>query len=177
MEFKELIKIRQSDRVYHNKAVEKEKLEMVLEAGRLSPSANNAQSWTFVAVDDAAQRNRIADCAYRMGGAFVQQAPVVIALVAEKPLFMARFGAALRKIDFTSLDMGIAAAHICLQAADIGLGTCMLESFDEKKVKSILKIPENRRIALLITLGYSADTQREKRRKAFNQVVKWNKYE
>jgi nitroreductase len=82
----------------------------------------------------------------------------------------------LRKIDFTSLDVGITAAHICLQAADIGLGTCMIEGFDEKKVKSVLNIPENRRIALLITLGYPADSQRNKKRKKFDEVVKFNKY-
>jgi len=177
MKFSELIKIRQSNRAYQSKAVEREKIETVLDAGRLSPSANNAQGWTFVVVDDAELRNRVANAMYRMGGAFVQQAPVVIAVVAEKPLFMSRFGAAMRKIDFASLDMGIAAAHICLQAADIGLGTCMLESFNEAEVKKVLNIPNNRRVALMITLGYSADNQREKKRKKFEEVVKWNGYE
>jgi nitroreductase len=142
----------------------------------LSPSANNAQGWTFVTVDNAELKTRVAESAYRMGGAFVKQAPVIIALVAEKPLFISKFGSALRKIDFTSLDMGIAAAHICLQAADLGLGTCMLESFDEKSIKTLLDIPDNRRVALLITLGYSADIQREKKRKKFDKVVRWNKY-
>ncbi len=176
MEFKELIKLRQSDRAYQNKAVEKEKIELVLEAGRLSPSANNAQGWTFVVVDDAELKNRVAGCMYRMGGAFVQQAPVIIAVVAEKPLFMSRLGSAMKKIDFTSLDMGIVAAHICLQAADIGLGTCMLESFDEKKVKTVLNIPDNRRVALLIALGYSVDAPREKKRKKTEEIVRWNGY-
>jgi nitroreductase len=52
----------------------------------------------------------------------------------------------------------------------------MLASFDEKKVKIALGIPDNRRVALLITLGYSADSQREKKRKKFDEVVRWNKY-
>ncbi|MDR1652761.1 MAG: nitroreductase family protein [Prevotellaceae bacterium] len=176
MEFLNLVKLRQSSRAYEEKAVEREKIELVLEAGRLSPSANNAQSWTFVVANDTEIKNRVADAAYKMGGAFVRQAPVVIALVAEKPLLISRLGAALKKIDFTSLDMGIAAAHICLQAAETGLGTCMLESFDEKKVKTALNIPDNRRIALLITLGYPADKQREKKRKAFDELVRWNRY-
>jgi nitroreductase len=176
MYFKELIKLRQSNRAYEDKAVEKEKIEQCLEAGRLSPSANNAQGWTFVTVDDAELKNRVAGSAYRLGGAFVKQAPVIIVLVAEKPLFMSKFGSVLRKIDFSSLDMGIAATHICLQAADLGLGTCMLESFDEKSVKTLLNIPDNRRIALLITLGYPADIQRKKKRKKFNEIVRWNKY-
>jgi nitroreductase len=177
MKFSDIVKLRQSNRAYEDKEVEHEKIELVLEAGRLSPSANNAQSWTFVVANDTEIKNRVADAAYKkMGGAFVRQAPVVIALVVEKPLLILRFGSALRKIDFTSLDMGIAAAHICLQAAEIGLGTCMLEGFDEKKVKTALGIPDNRRIALLITLGYPADRQREKRRKTFDEVVRWNRY-
>jgi nitroreductase len=176
MAFLDLVKLRQSNRAYEDKEVEHEKIELVLEAGRLSPSANNAQSWTFVVAHDTEMKNRVADAAYKVGGAFVRQAPVVIALVAEKPLLISRFGSALKKIDFTSLDMGIAAAHICLQAADMGLGTCMLESFDEKKVKTALGIPDNRRVALLITLGYPADKQREKKRKPFAEVVKWNRY-
>jgi nitroreductase len=118
----------------------------------------------------------VAESAFRIGGAFVKQAPVIIILVAEKPLFIAKFGSALRKMDFSSLDMGIAAAHICLQAADLGLGTCMIESFDEKPVKTLLNIPDNRRVALLITLGYAADIQREKKRKKFDEVVRWNQF-
>ncbi|MDR1259705.1 MAG: nitroreductase family protein [Tannerellaceae bacterium] len=176
MDFKELVKIRQSNRAYHDRAVEKEKVELCLEAGRLSPSANNSQGWTFVAVADAELKARFAESAYRLGGSFVGQAPVIIALVAEKPLLISKFGSALRKIDFASLDIGIAAAHICLQAADLGLGTCMLESFDEKSVKALLNIPDNRRVALIITLGYPADIQREKRRKRFDEVVRWDKY-
>ncbi|MDR1518489.1 MAG: nitroreductase family protein [Dysgonamonadaceae bacterium] len=175
MDFKELIKIRQSDRKYEDRAVEREKLEQALEAGRLAPSANNAQGWTFV-VADGESKKQLNEAMYRMGGSFAAQAPVAIALVAEKPIFAQRLGSLIRKIDFASLDMGIAAAHICLQAADLGLGTCMIESFDEKKAKKILNIPENRRIALLIPFGYSADKQRDKKRKEFNKIVKWNKY-
>ncbi|MDR2691771.1 MAG: nitroreductase family protein, partial [Dysgonamonadaceae bacterium] len=88
MDFKDLIKLRQSNRAYQDRAVEKEKIEQCLEAGRLSPSANNAQSWTFVVTDDTETKNRVADAAHKMmrgSFSFVRQAPVVIALVAEKP--------------------------------------------------------------------------------------------
>ena len=176
MNFLELVKLRQSNRAYEDKPVEKEKIEQCLEAARLSPSSNNTQGWTFVVIDDTELKNRVAKTGFRMGGAFVKQAPVIIALVAEKSLLITRLGSAIRKIDLTSLDIGIAATHICLQAAEAGLGTCMIESFDEKPVKSLLHIPDNRRVALLITLGYPADKQREKRRKTFDEVVRWNKY-
>ncbi|MDR1373076.1 MAG: nitroreductase family protein [Dysgonamonadaceae bacterium] len=176
MDFQELIKIRQSDRAYENRTVEREKIETVLNAGRLAPSANNAQSWTFIVVDESELKNRVADACFRVGGDFVKQAPVVIALVAEKPTLISRLGVAIRQIDFTSLDMGIVAAHLCLQAADLGLGSCMLESFNEEKVRQALNIPDNRRLALLISLGYSADKQREKKRKKIEDVVRWNGY-
>jgi nitroreductase len=176
MDFKELVKLRQSNRAYQDRAVEREKIECCLEAGRLSPSANNVQGWTFVVVEEADLRARVAESAFRIGGAFVKQAPVILILVAEKPLLIAKLGSALRKMDFSSLDMGIAAAHICLQAADLGLGTCMVESFDEKTVKGLLGIPDDRRAALLITLGYAADSHREKKRKGFEKVVRWNGY-
>jgi nitroreductase len=176
MDFKELVKTRQSDRNYETKPVEREKISAVLEAGRLAPSANNAQSWTFIAIDDEATKNKVAKAGYMIGGKFINRAPVVIALVAEKPVVISRIGSAIRNIDLTSLDIGIAAAHICLQAADLGLGTCMIESFDEGEVKAVLNIPDSRRVALLITLGYSADKQREKKRKPAEEVAKWNSY-
>ncbi|MDR2470472.1 MAG: nitroreductase family protein [Tannerella sp.] len=176
MNFLELVKLRQSNRAYGDKPVEKEKIEQCLEAARLSPSSNNTQGWTFVVIDDTELKNRVAKTAFRMGGAFVKQAPVIIALVAEKPMLITRLGSAIKKIDLTSLDIGIAATHICLQAAEAGLGTCMIESFNEEPVKSLLHIPDSRRVALLITLGYPADKQREKRRKTFDEVVRWNKY-
>jgi len=178
MNFSELIKHRQSNRAYENKAVEREKIEQCLEAGRLAPSANNSQGWTFVVVDDDDLKNAITDtCGGIYGNKWAKQAPIIIALVAEKPILMSRMGSKLRKIDFSSLDLGIVAAHICLQAADIGLGTCMIEGFNEKTVKSVLNIPENKKIALLITLGYPADSQRNKKRKEFTEVVKFNKYQ
>ncbi|MDR2476111.1 MAG: nitroreductase family protein [Bacteroidales bacterium] len=176
MTFLELVKLRQSNRAYQDKPVEREKIEQCLEAARLSPSSNNTQGWTFIVINDTELKNRVAKAAFRLWGAFVNQAPVIIALVAEKPLLITRFGVTVKKIDFTLLDMGIAATHICLQAAEIGLGSCMVESFDEKTVKSLLNVPDSRRIALLITLGYPADKQREKKRKTFDEVVRWNKY-
>ena len=176
MNFLELVKLRQSNRSYEDRPVEREKIELCLEAARLSPSSNNTQGWTFVVINDTELKKRVAEAAFRMGGAFVKHAPVIIVLVAEKPLLITRIGNAVRKIDLASFDIGIAATHICLQAAEAGLGTCMLESFDEKSVKSLLNISDSRRIALLITLGYPADKQREKKRKTFDEVVRWNRY-
>jgi nitroreductase len=177
MTVSESIKTRQSNRAYLDKPVEKEKIEQCLEAARLAPSANNAQSWTFVVVDEMEIKNRVADDAAKMGCKFAKQAPVIIAMIAENPVFISRLGGLIRKMDFRALDFGIAAAHICLQAVELGLGTCMIESFSEKDVKKTLHIPHNKRVVLLITLGYPADRQREKKRKTFSEVVRFNLYQ
>ena len=76
------------------------------------------------------------------------------------------------------IDIGIAAEHFCLQAAESGLGTCMLGWFDEKEVKKLIKVPKNKSIPLLITVGYTPNgyKQRKKIRKEFEQVVRFNSY-
>ena len=77
---------------------------------------------------------------------------------------------------FPLIDIGIAAEHICLQAAAEGLGTCMLGWFDETKVKKLLNIPKSKRVPLIITLGYPASETREKRRKNLDNITSYNNY-
>lgn len=78
--------------------------------------------------------------------------------------------------EYPLIDIGIAANQFCLQAADIGLGTCMIGWFDEKKIKKLLDIPSSKRIPILITLGYSDARLREKTRKPIDKMYKQNKY-
>lgn len=85
---------------------------------------------------------------------FVAQAPVIVAIVAERPNITSQIGSVLKKKPFYLIDIGITAEHFCLQAAELGLGTCMLGWFDEKRVRTLLEIPRGRRPVLLITLGY-----------------------
>ena len=76
------------------------------------------------------------------------------------------------------MDIGIAAAHFCLQATELGLGTCMLGWFDEAEIKRILRIPRAVRVALVITVGYEAGTapERAKARKTTEAMSNWNQY-
>ena len=76
------------------------------------------------------------------------------------------------------IDIGIAAEHICLQAAEEGLGSCMLGWFDEQAVKNILNIPEKKNIPLLITIGYTPENykHRKKIRKSIDKVLRYNSY-
>jgi nitroreductase len=107
---------------------------------------------------------------------FTKQAPVHIVLVEEKPNFTSSLGGLIKRTHFPTIDIGIAAAHIALAAADEGLGTCILGWFDEKKVRSLLGIPAAKKVALIITLGYSQQDRRVKLRKGVGEVVGYNGY-
>jgi len=178
--FLELVQQRQSVRAYLQDPVEKDKITRCLEAARLAPSACNAQPWTFVVVDQADVKNRLADLTTDRVvplNHFTKQAPVHIVIVVEKANLSSRFGGAVMHRPFAWIDLGITAEHICLQAAAEGLGTCMLGWFNEKGVRSLLSIPRNKRVGLIITLGYPAeDTIRPKTRKGMDEIVRWNTY-
>jgi len=181
MKFLDLIKQRQSDRKYTNKEIEKDKLKKCLEAARLAPSASNSQPWTFVVVDDLELKNNIGRATFgplKAFNKFVPQAPVIIAIVQEKPKKITEIGGRIKNKEYPLIDIGIAAEHFCLQAAEEGLGTCMLGWFNEKKVKEYLNIPEAKNIPLLITVGYTPDDylHRKKIRKQFDDIVRWNGY-
>ena len=177
MEFAELAGIRQSVRSYSGKAVEEEKLMQCIETARLSPSANNSQPWRFVVVDEPELRDRIADAAAGMGmNKFVRQAPVINAVVLEKQNMLSAVGSVIQDKEYRLLDIGIAANQLCLQAAALGLGTCMVGWFDENKVKRLLGVDKKRRIPLLITLGYSDAPVRQKVRKPFEEIYGRNRY-
>ena len=175
----ELIAGRQSDRKYLDIPVEREKIERILEAGRISPSACNAQPWKFIVVDKAELKTKIAKAAAaKLIGmnVFINQAPMLIVIVREKPNFSSKVGATIKNKDYSRIDIGIAAENICLQAEAEGLGSCMVGWFDEPLLKKLLSIPGSKRVELIITIGYSRSEQREKKRKPVNEVVSYNKY-
>lgn len=178
-ELLELLNTRQSDRAYLDSPIEDEKLHRILEAGRLAPSACNAQPWKFIVVNDQDLKNKIADCtSSKVLGMnhFTKQAPVHIVIIEERANFTSSAGSLIKGKHFPLIDIGITAEHICLQAAAEGLGTCMLGWFDEPKVKKLLNVPKSKRVPLIITLGYPAKETREKRRKDLDQIISYNTY-
>ena len=178
-DFLEIIKNRQSDRSYVTKPVEKDKIQRIIEAGRLAPSACNAQPWKFIIVNDQDLKYKIADCtSTKILGInhFTKQAPIHIVIVEEKANFTSNAGSLIKDKHFPLIDIGITAQNICLQAEAEGLGTCMIGWFDEKKVKKLLNIPGSKRVPLIITLGYPAGEKRKKRRKDIDQIVEYNSY-
>ena len=181
MNFSDLIKTRQSVRKYASRDVEKEKIRRCLEAARLAPSSSNGQPWKFIVVDDPGLVQKVAHETY---GAmlsfnkFVPQAPVIVAIVIEKMKVITQIGAHLKDKEYALFDIGITAEHFCLQAAEEGLGTCMLGWFNEPAIKNLLNIPKKKRLSLLITVGYPPEDYkiRNKIRKSFEDVVSYNRY-
>ncbi len=171
---------RQSDRAFDPaRPVEKEKLERILQAGCIAPSACNAQPWHFIVVDDPALKNQVADAtSSRLLGInhFTKQAPVHILIVEERPNLSSGFGSWVKDKHFTHVDIGITAAHLVLAAEDEGLGSCILGWFDEDKMRKLLDIPSGKRVLLDIVLGYSTQPDREKKRKPADTVISYNRY-
>lgn len=181
MTFQELIKQRQSVRKYKENPVEREKIEKIIEAVHLSPSACNSQPWKIIIVDDAKLKNEVARATFGKTisfNKFAVQAPVLAVLVIEKAKLIAQIGGSIKNMEYPKIDIGIAASHFCLQATELGLGTCMIGWFDEKKIKQLLKIPENRKIGLVITLGYPPEDYklRQKIRKPVEEICGFNRY-
>jgi nitroreductase len=178
-DFLQLVINRQSNRAYFDSPVEKDKLFRCLEAARLAPSACNSQPWTFIVVDEKELKNKIADATSNHLlplNHFTKKAPVHVVIVQESPNITSSIGGAIKDKDYTLMDIGIAAEHFCLQASTEGLGSCMIGWFNEKKVKSLLGIPNNKRPLLIITLGYPADSSRIKKRKSIEKITRFNNY-
>jgi nitroreductase len=170
---------RQSVRAYNSKPVEQEKINRCLEAARIAPSACNAQPWYYIVFDEPDIREKVARETYSSivsFNKFALQAPVIVMVVMEKPTAVSQIGGRIKKKEYALIDIGISAEHFCLQAVEEGLGTCMMGWFNEKKLKKMLNIPDQRSIVLLITLGYPADEPRTKKRKSIEETAQYNQY-
>jgi nitroreductase len=166
----EAIRLRKSVRSFEDRPVEDEKLEALLEAARLAPSASNRQEWRFVVVRDAETREKLPSAARNQ--AFVGQAPVVLACCAETDNHRMACGQLCYPIN-----VAIAIDHITLAAVELGLATCWIGAFEEDKVKRLLGIPDEIRVVELLTLGYPADPgPKEKNRKPLESILHWDRW-
>ena len=170
MDFFELIEKRQSCRGYEDREVEQEKLEAVLKAAQLSPSACNGQPYHFT-VCRGEKAKQVAKATQGMGmNKFASQAPVLIVISEEPYVKSAAVGAKVKNNDYRSMDIGIATAYLTAAATEVGLSTCILGWLDDDKLRELcgLKYPAR----LVITLGYPKnDTIREKKRKDLKELV------
>lgn len=178
MDFLQLAASRQSDRAYDKaRVVEPEKLERILEAARLAPSACNAQPWKFVVVTDPELSAKVGKAAAGLGmNKFAKDAPIHILIVEESMNVTSFLGAKIKDKYFPLIDIGIAASHIVLAAESEGLGSCILGWFDEKDIKKLTGIPANKRLLLDVAIGYPLKEKRKKLRKPKEKVISYNNY-
>ncbi len=172
MDFLEIARLRQSCRSYdETRMVEQEKLDAILEAARLAPSACNGQPY-HVTVCRGKTAEEVALACRGLGmNKFAVQAPVVMVISEEPYVKSAAMGAKVKNNDYRSIDIGIATAYLTAEATAQGLSTCILGWLDDEKIRQIcdLKYP----VRLVITLGYAreGDPLRNKKRKDLSELV------
>lgn len=174
MNFLEIAKIRQSCRSYaENRPVEAEKLDAILEAAQLAPSACNGQPYKITVCRGNAAREVALACRGMGLNKFATQAPVLLVLSEMPYVKSAAMGAKVKNNDYRSIDIGIAAAYITAEAAAQGLSTCILGWLDDDKIRSICDLSYP--VRLVITLGYAAegDVLRSKKRKEMTELVSY----
>ena len=174
MDFMEIVNARQSCRSYdEGREVEREKIEAVLEAARLAPSACNGQPYHFTVCRGEIAK-KVAKATQGMGiNKFAPQAPVIIVVSEEPYIKSAAVGAKLKNNDYRSMDIGIAVAYLTAEATAQGLGTCILGWLDGEKIQNLCGITQP--VRLVITLGYpsEADKLRTKKRKDAQELITW----
>jgi nitroreductase len=165
MEFLELVKRRYSCRNYQSKPVEQEKLDYIMECVRLAPSAVNRQPWRFRIVSSDEDRKKLCQCYSREW--FTTAPVIIIASILHDEEWVRSDGK-----HHGDIDIAIAVEHLCLAAAEQGVGTCWVCNFDAKLCKSLFALSDNEEAAVLIPLGYPADELREKNRKPISEIIK-----
>jgi nitroreductase len=164
MTFGELIQERYSVRGYRSDAVEEDKLQKVLEAARLAPTAGNRQRFQLIVVHTAGREEelrRVYDKDW-----FVQ-APIVIC-ACRFPMDPTR-----QRKDYTDVDIGIVIDHLILAASELGLGTCWIGAFDSSAAREVLGLPPEVEPVVFTPLGYPADPPKTKQRKPLTELVRY----
>lgn len=165
----EAIKTRRSIRSFADQVIEEQKLNKVLDAGRLAPSAGNMQEWKFIVVRDKETKEKLATAANNQR--FVAKADVIIvgcATIADKIMTCGQYT--------YPIDLAIAMDHMSLQAVEEGLGTCWIGAFEEDEVKKILGIPPEIRVVELMPLGYPLLVPEPRSRKKLEEIIAYDRW-
>ncbi len=176
----ELIRARHSVRRYADRPVERAVIEECLEAARLAPSAENAQPWRFVVVDDAEAKARLSAAAFSgvyRATRFAARAPVLIAVLAKPDIVANRLGRAVQGTKYYLIDCGIACQQFVLRAVELGLGVCYIGWYSKRGVRRALQVPRSHDIVVLLSVGYPAgDVLKPKPRKDLYDLVSYNRF-
>lgn len=169
MEFSELIQKRYSVRAYRPTPVEEEKLQQVLEAARLAPTAANRQSFQLIVIHTA---GREAELKRIYKADWFTQAPIVICACGIPAKNWVRKDGK----NYNDLDVGIVMDHLILAATNVGLGTCWVGAFDPDAAREVLGLPEGVEPIAFTPLGYAADSPGPKKRKPLSELVRFERW-
>ncbi|MCF0134141.1 MAG: nitroreductase family protein [Blautia sp.] len=183
MDFMEMMLKRESCRSYADKAVSREDLLKIVEAGHLSPSACNSQPWKFIVVDDKLAKERLCDALVLENGKtscpFRNEVPAFIVIVEQPARLMPAAQEYYQNSQyFAQGDIGMAAMNMCCEAVELGLATCMIGMNNQEKMEQYFNIPKGQIVRLVLTVGYAADEKepRKKMRKALEDVYSFNAF-
>ena len=178
-----LFQKRYSVREYSDKSVDNKDLLACVEAAGLAPSSINSQPWKFVIVKDNITRSHIAEMVIYPpeSNPLKHNAPVFVAIVQELPDIDITERRHVGE-HFIDIDHGLAAGHFCLKATELGLGTCIIGAFNEQTLKQELSIPKNKKVKLIIAVGYPEsgdlfETAPDKSRKNSDEIVCFERYQ
>jgi nitroreductase len=158
MDVLEAIRIRRSIRKYRPEPIPDEKLEIILEAARLAPSAANRQPWRFVVIEDRERRKALAKAANDQ--TFLGDAGAIVAAISD-PEKSARWH---------EKDTMIALEHLVLAATALGYGTCWIGAFNEDAVKSLLNIPAKMKVVALLPIGIPDEKPASRRKRELSEI-------
>ena len=176
--FQRLVRTRRSVRRFLDRPVEREKLLACAEAARLAPSAENVEPWRFVILDDPELKRNFAEAAFSgiyRPTRWAARAPVLVAILARPDIFANRIGKQIQGTNYYLIDIGIAGEHFVLQAHELGLGTCWIGWFHEKKARKALGLSRKYKVVSLLAVGYPEPREpKPKKRRALEEIVFFN---
>lgn len=168
MEFFDIVAARRSIRAYQETTVERDKIDKILRTASLAPSAGDLQAYAIVVVQQAATRASLAAAAHGQG--FLAQAPVVMVFCGDPQRSAARYTARGERL-FSIQDATIAACHAQLAATALGLGSCWVGAFDDRRVAQVIGAPAHLHPVCLLAIGYAAEQPVRTPRRPLSELV------
>ena len=169
MNFHSLIKKRYSVRAYRSDPVEKEKLEQVLEAARLAPTAANRQPFRIIVIRTEGRQEEMRRLYDRD---WFVQAPTLICVCAVK----SEACVSREKRNYVYVDVAIVMDHIILAATDLGLGSCWIGAFDKDVAREVFGLPDDVEPVVMTPLGYAADQPEPRERRSIEELVRYERW-
>jgi nitroreductase len=180
MEFNNVIKTRRSNRSYLKKEIDNSTIEQIIESARLAPSWANRQCWRFIIIKDKEKIKAISKTS--IINRWLRNVPILIVACGDPTLSSIK-----NNIQYVIIDVAIAMEHIILSATNMGLGSCWISDFDEKKIKLLLEIPNRIRVVALTPIGYPSPKKNmtenvikfirhNKKRKKLKEIIRYERW-